>query len=111
MRAIDVSAIEQTVRDLCIEANRRLPDDVKSAVTQAAEQEASPLGREILHDLGENITAAERLTLRQMRRIFVSADEFVAGAPDCANLDRRFDVALVDAQGQIEILENAYHFD
>ena len=63
MRAIDVSAIEQTVRDLCIEANRRLPDDVKSAVTQAAEQEASPLGREILHDLGENITAAERLTL------------------------------------------------
>ena len=46
-----------------------------------------------------------------MRRIFVSADEFVAGAPDCANLDRRFDVALVDAQGRIEILENAYHFD
>ena len=55
--------------------------------------------------------AAERLTVRQMRRIFVSADEFVAGAPDCANLDRRFDVALVDAQGRIEILENAYHFD
>ena len=55
--------------------------------------------------------AAERLTVRQMRRIFVSADEFVAGAPECANLDRRFDVALVDAQGRIEILENAYHFD
>ena len=55
--------------------------------------------------------AVERVTQRQLERICVSADEFVAAMPDCANLDRRFDVALVDAQGRIEILENAYMFD
>ncbi|PYF11139.1 putative endonuclease [Rhodobacter viridis] len=55
--------------------------------------------------------AVERVSRRQLERIGVSADEFVAGQPDCANLDRRFDVALVDAQGRIEILENAYQFD
>lgn len=54
--------------------------------------------------------AVERLSERQMRRICVSAEEFVAMTPDCANLDMRFDVALVDGQGRIEILENAYLF-
>ena len=55
--------------------------------------------------------AVERLTQRQLQRISVSADEFVSLTPDCANLDMRFDVALVDGQGRIEILENAYQFD
>ena len=55
--------------------------------------------------------AVERITRRQLQRICVSADEFVARSPDCANLDMRFDVALVDGQGRIEILENAYQFD
>lgn len=55
--------------------------------------------------------AVERLSARQMRRICVSAEEFVALTPDCANLDMRFDVALVDGTGRIEILENAYGRD
>lgn len=55
--------------------------------------------------------AVERLSRRQLQRICISADEFVALSPECANLDRRFDVALVDARGRIEILENAYQFD
>ena len=45
--------------------------------------------------------AAEHLTPRQMARIYASASEFLAG-------DVRFDVALVDATGEIEILENAF---
>ena len=55
--------------------------------------------------------AVERITRRQLERICISADEYVAAMPECANLDRRFDVALVDARGRIEILENAYQFD
>lgn len=55
--------------------------------------------------------AAERVSPRQLRRIGISAEEFVALRPECANLDRRFDLALVDAQGRIEIVENAYQFD
>lgn len=52
--------------------------------------------------------AAEHLTLRQMARIYSSASEFLAGEPLGQNTDVRFDVALVDAAGQIEILENAF---
>lgn len=52
--------------------------------------------------------AAEHLTLRQMARIYSSASEFLAGEPLGQNTDVRFDVALVDATGQVEILENVF---
>ncbi|MDD8022897.1 MAG: YraN family protein [Paracoccaceae bacterium] len=55
--------------------------------------------------------AAERLSQRQMRRICISVEEFMASDPELANLDVRFDLALVDAAGRIEIVENAYHGD
>lgn len=55
--------------------------------------------------------AAERLSRRQMERIFISAGEFVAQRADCANADIRFDLALVDGAGRIEILENAFCTD
>lgn len=52
--------------------------------------------------------AAEHLTARQMARIYASASEFLAGEPKGQLTDVRFDVALVDAMGRIEVLENAY---
>lgn len=52
--------------------------------------------------------AAEHLTRRQMDRIYGAAEEFLAGEPRGLMTDARFDVALVDAMGRIEILENAF---
>ncbi|MDN5786936.1 YraN family protein [Pseudorhodobacter sp.] len=52
--------------------------------------------------------AAIRLTSRQMARIYASASEFLSGEPAGQNTDARFDVALVDACGRIEVLENAF---
>lgn len=52
--------------------------------------------------------AAEHLTPRQMARIYASASEFLAGEPKGQLTDVRFDVALVDGMGRIEVLENAY---
>lgn len=52
--------------------------------------------------------AAERLSARQMARIYASASEFMAGEPRGSLTEVRFDVALVDAQGRIEVLENAF---
>ncbi len=52
--------------------------------------------------------AAEHLTARQMARIYGAASEFLAGEPAGQMTDVRFDVALVDALGRIEVLENAY---
>jgi len=51
--------------------------------------------------------AAEHLTWRQQRRIMATASEFVGGEPAGQLTDMRFDVALVDGQGRIEIIQNA----
>lgn len=52
--------------------------------------------------------AAEHLTERQMARIYGAASEFIGGEPAGQLTSVRFDVALVDGQGRIEILENAF---
>ena len=59
MREIDCSVIASTVRDLCIEANCRLPGDLRSAICRACETERSPVGRSILADLKNNYAFAE----------------------------------------------------
>lgn len=52
--------------------------------------------------------AAEHLSPRQIARIYGAASEFLAGEPAGQLTEVRFDVALVDAVGRIEVLENAY---
>lgn len=52
--------------------------------------------------------AAERVSPRQMRRIYSAASEYLANAPQGQDTDCRFDVALVNGTGQIQILENAF---
>jgi putative endonuclease len=53
--------------------------------------------------------AADHLTPRQFARIYRAAAEFLAGEPAGELTEVRFDVALVDGTGQIEIIANAYH--
>jgi putative endonuclease len=52
--------------------------------------------------------AAERLGRRQMDRLCVAASIFLAGEPAGQLTPMRFDVALVDRRGAIEIVENAF---
>lgn len=52
--------------------------------------------------------AAQRLGAPQQRRIYGAAAEFLAGQPLGALTPARFDVALVNRAGQIEILKNAF---
>lgn len=51
--------------------------------------------------------AALRMSDRQMRRLFDCAGEYMGALPDGMNSPVRFDVALVDSVGRIEIIENA----
>ena len=51
--------------------------------------------------------AAERLSPRQAQRLLDAAAEFLAGQPLGQETPTRFDVALVDATGAVEIIENA----
>ncbi len=53
-------------------------------------------------------TAMASLTSRQIHRIARTATEFVAGEPNGLMTDMRFDLALVNAQGAIEVIENVF---
>ena len=53
------------------------------------------------------VRAAEALTARQMTRLYDGAAAFLADEPNGQLTECRFDVALVNAHGEIEILENA----
>ncbi len=52
--------------------------------------------------------AAQSLSARQMRRISSSAAEYLATQPRGNLTDVRFDVALVNGQGETQIIENAF---
>lgn len=52
--------------------------------------------------------AADALGRPQMRRICAAAEQFLAGEPDGLGTSIRFDVALVNATGAFEIIENAF---
>lgn len=60
MREINVAEIENAVRDLCIEANRFLPQSLADCIGCAVKTEKSPTGKEVLSDLVRNIEAAKR---------------------------------------------------
>lgn len=58
MRTIQVSQLTEQISEMCIEANHYLSEDMKKALYQAGEREESPLGRQILCQLEENLKIA-----------------------------------------------------
>lgn len=58
MRTIHTDEIIKTIRQMCIDANLHLSDDVKTAICQAADIEQSPIGKKILGQLEENMDIA-----------------------------------------------------
>lgn len=51
--------------------------------------------------------AVMRLSQRQIARLYDAASEYLGALPDGLNSDARFDLALVDGAGRIDIIENA----
>ena len=60
MRQISAQEVTAAVRRLCMEANYFLCEDVRGALSDAAEQEISAVGREILADLLKNAEIARK---------------------------------------------------
>lgn len=58
MRTIHVDVITENIKEMCIEANHFLSSDMKCALDKAASAEESPLGRQILGQLQENLEIA-----------------------------------------------------
>ena len=60
MREIQASDVTQTVRRLCIEANCRLPEDMRACIARSRDEEAWPIARDILDRIIENYEIADR---------------------------------------------------
>jgi len=58
MRRINVETITQNIKEMCIEANHFMSPDMKKVFDEAAASEESPLGRQILGQLEENLCIA-----------------------------------------------------
>ncbi len=58
MRVLNVSEVTENIKEMCIEANHFLPEDMKCAIQKAGSKEEAPLGRQILEQLQENMEIA-----------------------------------------------------
>lgn len=58
MRMINAADITQNIKEMCIEANHFLADDMDRAMKTALAQEKAPLGRQILGQLQDNLKIA-----------------------------------------------------
>ena len=58
MREIDSKIITETLSEMCIEANHYLTPDMEKALDNAEKSEISPLGKQVLGQLKENLRIA-----------------------------------------------------
>ena len=58
MRDISVKQITENIKEMCIEANHYLADDMKQAINKASEEENSKLGKNVLEQLQKNLKIA-----------------------------------------------------
>ena len=59
MRTVNVSEVTAALREMCIEVNHQLSPDMAEKLSEAREKEESPLGRQILGQLIENMDIAK----------------------------------------------------
>ncbi len=60
MKTIDVREITEQIKEMCIQVNVCLSADVRNALLASREREESPIGRQILGQLEENMEIAEK---------------------------------------------------
>lgn len=58
MRELDVKVITENIKEMCIEATHFLTEDMKNVLDDSVTKEESPLGKQILQQLQENLKIA-----------------------------------------------------
>jgi fumarate hydratase subunit alpha len=58
MREVNIEAITQNIKEMCIEANHFLSEDMKKVFEKAVREEEAPLGKQVLNQLQENLEIA-----------------------------------------------------
>lgn len=80
MRKVEVQEIIKNVKEMCIDANHFLSDDMRKVFERAVQKEKAPLGRQILEQLMENleIAGSQRIPICQdtgMAVIFIKVGQ------------------------------------
>ena len=60
MRTIEVKEVTAAIKEMCIEANHYLTEDMVEALRTACIKEASSIGKQVLHQLQENLNIADQ---------------------------------------------------
>jgi fumarate hydratase subunit alpha len=60
IRYDDVADITKNIKEMCMEANFVLSEDMKKALENAKNTEHSPIGKKVLGDLEENLAIADK---------------------------------------------------
>mgnify|MGYP000799838785 FL=1 len=58
MREVNVDKVTENIKEMCIEANHFLTDDMKKVFKNEVVSEESPLGKQVLNQLNENLDIA-----------------------------------------------------
>ena len=58
MREVNVDKVTENIKEMCIEANHFLTEDMKKVFKNAVVSEESPLGKQVLNQLNENLDIA-----------------------------------------------------
>ena len=58
MRMVDVADVTRNIKEMCIEANHFLAEDMDEAMRHALQEEKAPLGKQILCQLQDNLKIA-----------------------------------------------------
>lgn len=82
MRTVSLDNITRNIKEMCIEANYFLSEDMVKVFEQSVQEEISPLGRKVLNQLKENLSIAgsERIPICQdtgMAVIFIKVGQEV----------------------------------
>lgn len=82
MRELDVKVITENIKEMCIEATHFLTEDMKNVLDDSVAKEESPLGKQILQQLQENLQIAgdEMIPICQdtgMAVVFIKAGQDV----------------------------------
>lgn len=63
LREIEVSKVAEVIEKLCIEANKKLPDDLKCRLCEAKTCERDELAKSVLSEIERNLEAADKLDI------------------------------------------------
>lgn len=63
MREISCRLLTEKIKELCIKANKELPEDIKTKIEECRGRESNPLARSVLCDLCKNLEVAREYNI------------------------------------------------